>query len=78
MPGKLTAPPFCSPQRIDVEISDTAHSGGGAIIRGIFTMPAAQQTSGRLSMQRLGLNIYSWQPRKEDARICRVGLAGFI
>jgi hypothetical protein len=35
-------------------------------------MPAAQQTSGRLGMQRLGLNIYSWQPRKENARICRV------
>jgi hypothetical protein len=34
-------------------------------------MPAAQQTSGRLSMQQLGLNIYSWQPRNENARICR-------
>lgn len=30
-------------------------------------MPTAQQTSGRLSMQRLGLNIYSWQLRKENA-----------
>jgi hypothetical protein len=27
--------------------------------------------SRRLSMQQLGLNIYSWQPRKENARICR-------
>jgi hypothetical protein len=46
-------------------------AGRRAVIRGIFTMPAARQTSGRLSMQRLGLNIYSWQPRKENARICR-------
>jgi hypothetical protein len=34
-------------------------------------MPAAQHTSGRLRMQQLGLNIYSWQPHKENARICR-------
>ena len=34
-------------------------------------MPAAHQISGRLSMQQLGLNIYSWQLRKESARICR-------
>lgn len=34
-------------------------------------MLAAQQASGRLSMQQLGLNIYSCQPRKQSARICR-------
>jgi hypothetical protein len=33
-------------------------------------MTAVQQTNGRLSRQRIGLNIYSWQPRKENARIC--------
>lgn len=37
-------------------------------------MSAAQQTSGRLSMQRLGLNICSWQaPQGECLRLLRTG-----
>ena len=32
-----------------------------AVIRGIFAMPAAQQTSSRLNMQPPGLNVYASQ-----------------
>lgn len=45
-----------------------SQAGRRAVIRGIFTKPAAQQTSGRLSMQCLGLNnIHGSRARRTPA-----------
>jgi hypothetical protein len=46
-------------------------AGRRAVIKGIFAMPAAQRTRGRLNMQPLGLNIYTPYSSTENARICR-------